>query len=577
MSVYTIENTKTTGEKESIGISYAHCKIIYDSLGRPIDCLILEVNDTLLNIVEKQKEEVIGRKTTEVFPSEDWPQWMNTCEKVSPTGQTLNVESYKKDVRQWMHVSIFSHKPGYVTFLIHGVDRIGAIGAGAKEHQSRFNLLVENQNNQVTSILNIGDDITEKRELALKLQQSQERCLRLMEAIPDGAVIIRENKIIFANRAAAKLIGAKSSQELLEMPFTNLIYHEDQEKIKQHFNQITSQESHESPTLEIRLVTASAELLTIELLAIGVSYGASLGIICNLHDITERKRNEELKSYIEEKERFLEKTLEYDRLRTELFSNISHEFKTPLNVILGTLQLIELYLNDNSLTPLELKISKKINMMQQNCYRLLRLVNNLIDMNKIDSGYLEINLENNDIAKITEVIAVSVKEYIENKGIAFEYVAEQEELYTACDPDKIERIILNLLSNSIKFTKPDGKIMVSLKKEQDMAILAVKDTGIGIPPDKVGIIFDRFSQLNESLIRKNEGSGIGLSLVKSLVELHGGKIEVNSHYGVGTEFIIQLPIRLLAEHQVRVDEFTDLYEKRIEKINIEFSDIYFHR
>lgn len=660
MSVYKaeMEIANKTLLYGGLGTGYVHLRVLYDESDRVHDCLILEANDALLNMLQKQKKEVLGARVTKVVFHDHWSSWLNTCQRVIKTGKNLNIEAYSNSLKEWVNISIFSHEPDYVTCLVHTIDKTKE-KEYIEKRQGKFTLLAENtrdfvaclnpifqfeyvngaaetffklnkqdvigkriselkvttkfkdaflqalkravekgehqffeihressqfvfdiypeigENNELRSVLVMGRNLSGlNREMEIKLLQSEALYQRLMEALPNGAIVLHGEKIIYANYAAIKLVGANGPQDLIGRSFLDFIFPEDQKPISKL---LKKQGRSERVLFETRLRTIFDGMLNVEILALGIPYCENCGIICTLHDITERKKNEELKRHIEEKERFLAETLEYDRLRTELLSNIAHEFKTPLNVILGTLQLIGLYLKDDSLSPLELKINKKINMMQQNCYRLLRLVNNLIDINKIDSGYFEINLENNDIVKVAEVISVSVKEYIENKGITFEFLTDQEELYTACDPDKIERIILNLLSNAIKFTKPEGKITVSLQRQENMAILSVKDTGIGIPPDKVDIIFDRFSQLDGSLVRKNEGSGIGLSLVKSLVELHGGTVKANSQYGKGTEFIVKLPIKLLAEHQVRVDEFTDLYEKRIEKINIEFSDIYFHR
>lgn len=144
---------------------------------------------------------------------------------------------------------------------------------------------------------------------------------------------------------------------------------------------------------------------------------------------------------------------------------------------------------------------------------------------------------------------------------------------TSCDPDKIERVILNLLSNAIKYTHDNGNIEVSLKSDTNNVSISVKDSGLGIPQDKLDIIFDRFGQANNLLTRRCEGSGIGLSLVKAIVEMHGGKIKVYSEVGKGTEFIFNIPIKLLDENDKCINNY-DNKDFYVEKCNIEFSDIY---
>ena len=213
--------------------------------------------------------------------------------------------------------------------------------------------------------------------------------------------------------------------------------------------------------------------------------------------------------------------------------------------------------------------------MKQNCHRLLRLINNLIDITKIDSGYFDIDENNFDIVNIVENITLSVADYIENKGLTLIFDTFVEEKIIACDPEKIERIMLNLLSNAVKFTPVGGEILVAIKEwNRDNICISVKDTGKGIPKDKLDSIFERFVQVDKSLTRDNEGSGIGLSLVKLLVELHNGTISVQSKEGEGSEFIICLPCKLVDKVNYEVTSCDSRGENIIEKISLEFADIY---
>ncbi|MGF7057527.1 sensor histidine kinase [Brassicibacter mesophilus] len=276
----------------------------------------------------------------------------------------------------------------------------------------------------------------------------------------------------------------------------------------------------------------------------------------------------------EEKTRILNEALEYDKLRTSFFANISHELKTPLNVIYSTQQMLAKILIDDKSKYDEYKASKYINLIKQNCYRLVRLIGNLIDITKIDAGYFDVNFGNYDIVKLVEDIALSVAEYAENKNINLIFDTEIEENLIACDPDRIERIILNLLSNAIKFTPKDGCIYVNVHTSIDYVDISVKDTGIGIPKDVQDIIFGRFIQADNKNKDVKEGSGIGLALVKSLVEMHGGYISLISDIGKGSEFIIHLPNHILEVSDTEKTDSDYYRDQKIENINIEFSDIY---
>jgi two-component system, cell cycle sensor histidine kinase PleC len=264
-------------------------------------------------------------------------------------------------------------------------------------------------------------------------------------------------------------------------------------------------------------------------------------------------------------------SIEYDRLKSEFFSNISHELKTPLTVILGAIQLIEKgYFHELN----RRKSDKHNRTIKQNCYRLIRLLNNILDMNKLDSGFIKICPVNCNIVYLIEEITQSVAPFAEQKGVLLEFDTESEEIITGVDVDKIERIILNLLSNALKFTASGGKVSVSLNTISNKVFISVKDTGLGIPSDMQKSIFERFKQIGSTLTKDFEGTGIGLSLVKSFVELHNGTITVISEVNKGSEFIIELPITLASTDSENQVIEPKIQNKIIQAINIEFSDIY---
>ncbi|WP_315115987.1 GAF domain-containing sensor histidine kinase [uncultured Clostridium sp.] len=268
------------------------------------------------------------------------------------------------------------------------------------------------------------------------------------------------------------------------------------------------------------------------------------------------------------KNRGKDEALEYQKLKKELMLNISHELKTPINVIHTALQMCNLVLDDSENDNSAL-LKTYFNIMKKNCYRLLRIADNTLDISSIDAGCYELNIENIDVVSLIENVTMSSVQYAKAKGIDLIFDTDVEEKYLACDGGKIEKIMLNLLSNALKFTKRGGQVFVKIKDRNDHIYISVKDTGIGIKSDKIDAIFDKFEQADRSLCRKNEGSGIGLSLVKALAEVHNGKVWVNSEYGKGSEFVVKLPIKNCTMENHNFYHFTDL-----DKIKIEFSDIY---
>ncbi|HYE08917.1 MAG TPA: PAS domain-containing sensor histidine kinase [Patescibacteria group bacterium] len=295
----------------------------------------------------------------------------------------------------------------------------------------------------------------------------------------------------------------------------------------------------------------------------------------SFRDISATKKAIALEEEVKAHQKLLDEIQQYDKLKTHFFSIISHEFRTPLNIILGAIQLLNINHSNIKECPNYKYTKRHMEMMKQNCYRLLRLINNLIDITKMDAGFMNMEFRNRNIVKVIEDISVSVAEYAKFYEIELVFDTEVEEKIIACDADKLERVMLNLLSNALKFTDKGGRVYINIFDNKDSVIISVKDTGIGIPEKMKNAIFDRFRQVDSSFRRKREGSGIGLSLVKLLVEAHGGEISVQSELGKGTEFIIKLPVNAAGGEATILEEAAVAIEQdNVERINVEFSDIY---
>ena len=208
-------------------------------------------------------------------------------------------------------------------------------------------------------------------------------------------------------------------------------------------------------------------------------------------------------------------------------------------------------------------------MIEQNSSRLIRLINNIIDITKADSGFKEINLQNVEVIRLIEDTVLSVIPFAQSKNLNLIVDTDVEELIMAVDIEKIERIILNLLSNAIKFSYDNGNIFIDIYVDNDELVVVIKDEGIGIKEESLSKIFEKFVQVDNGFTRLNEGSGIGLSLVKSFVNLHNGSIDVKSNYGEGTMFIIRLLI-------IKIDSSEIIYNGNYDNKStiVELSDIY---
>ncbi|WP_330615472.1 sensor histidine kinase [Romboutsia sp. 1001713B170207_170306_H8] len=191
----------------------------------------------------------------------------------------------------------------------------------------------------------------------------------------------------------------------------------------------------------------------------------------------------------------------------------------------------------------------------------------------MESGFYKLRVENKNIVTLVEDITMSVVNYASNNGLNIVFDTDVEDLVMPVDVNAIERIVLNILSNAIKFTNPGGDIYVNITHEDSIVRIIIEDTGIGIPKDKLSYIFERFNEINKGYIGNVYGSGIGLSMVKSMVNLLGGDIEVESEINIGTKFTITLNINALELDKDYVKgEFNDI--SNVERLTIGMTDVY---
>ena len=248
--------------------------------------------------------------------------------------------------------------------------------------------------------------------------------------------------------------------------------------------------------------------------------------------------------------------------------NISHELKTPINLISSVLQLNKIYLKENKVDLLD----KNRKIIIQNCLRLIRTINNFIDSNKISEGYVIPDKKIYNIVEIIENTAIACNRYIKRAENTLVFDSQQEEIYVSCDKDFITRIVLNLLSNSVKYGKKGGLIKINLALEDDKVCIKIKNDGPKIEKDIMPHIFDRFTKLNKAFNRIKEGSGLGLFMTKALVEIQGGSIGLISN-NEGNEFVITMNyLDNVEKEQIQYENFE--MNSIDEKVDIEFSDIY---
>lgn len=351
------------------------------------------------------------------------------------------------------------------------------------------------------------------------------------------------------------------------------------EKIREDYGYKMDNEEFKEQLLKINLPEEIKEIISKEL----VDKSNWRGILktlkkdsivdCSIQLLkSEEEESQILVSYIDMSETIkLQSEIEAHKIndvkRSEFISTLSHELKTPLNIFYSIIQLLD---KTEAIGIKEFKeaYDKYSASLKLNSKRMLRLINNIVDSTRIDTGDLNAEFGNYEVVSIVEDIVMSIVPFAQSKNINVEFDTNIEEHFIKCDPVMIEKIVLNLVSNSIKYTEGEGIIKVDLMLKDDILEMQFKDTGIGIPSELKDKIFHRFSRVDSSLKRANEGSGIGLNIVKSMIEVHNGSISVDSILNEGSTFKVKLPNVLIEDSPMIIYEFNKA------NTELELSDIY---
>jgi PAS domain S-box-containing protein len=484
---------------------------IKDRDGRYID-----MNDRLLEILGKKYDEVIGKKDEElvdkniatgaVYTDND-VLINNKMVKYEFVSDNENGKSAYFDVVKWPYTS--------------------------------------SDDTLILGTMGIGIDISENIKTRKKLEETENRFLEIANNSRDIIMVIKGNeRLEYVNPAFERAYGFKPDK--LYESMQHWYEHWDNIKFEPDIEKINDREPH---TVKYKLTKHGQDdrWFWSRFVPILDENGEIEKLIGILSDITKDKKIED----------------EIEKAKVEFLANLSHELRTPINLMLSAIQLMYLKLEQQKYND----FSECLSIINQNGNRLLRLVNNLIDTTKLEVGCFVNNPVNANIVSYIEDICMSIVPYINANGLEISFDCDEEEKIIGFDPYNMERIILNLLSNAIKFNRINGKIEVSVSCEDDIKI-KVKDSGIGIPKEKLESIFIRFEQLKNDSKKEHEGSGIGLSIVKSLVEMQGGTICVNSKLGFGSEFIITLP-----DIKIENKGIETLNAKYFDNMKIELSDI----
>lgn len=398
----------------------------------------------------------------------------------------------------------------------------------------------------------------ELSDLNTSIEKSEVRKTKLLETIKDGIISIKSGRINYINNAVLdkypflkteKYMGL-NCQQYIEM-FTNNIGKENIE--------VDMIKSNNNDFLYKKVATAIIENEEFDVYNVKLNYLESM---IYFKDVTYIKKSHKIRSDYDE-------YIKEEKLKDGFYSNVSHELRTPINVISSAIQLNSMYLNVGDM----IKIKNNNKMINQNCKRLIRTINNFIDTNKVQEGYLVPNFKVYNLVSVIENISLACNRYIKKIKNTLIFDSCEEEIYAKIDKDMMQRIMMNILSNMVKYGGEGGEINIDISLKDDKAVITINNNLYSISDEIIQEMFNKFSKLNKSLNREKEGSGLGMFLCKSLVELQGGNIRVETSEGKGTSFIIECQyIENITGFDICEEDYN--IQKLDYSVDIEFSDIY---
>lgn len=397
--------------------------------------------------------------------------------------------------------------------------------------------------------------IYELKELEFLLDREELLFNKMISIIGDYTFIFKDEKLFYLNNEALEFLGISNKESIL---FENMeiLYEKILEK-QVYLKEKGSVDSYQ----EIIFKNLNGGYSNGEVYTLPFEDNYKIIVI---NDITKKNNALRLNKYLKDK-------LEEEHIKGEFFTNICHELRTPINVISSALQLNNLNIENKNIKSIE----RNNLVIKQNCLRLIRTINNFIDANKISEGQIETNIMVLNIVEVVENILDASAEYINKKKINFIFDPDFEEIFIAIDSEFLERIILNLLSNSVKYGRKNGNIYVKIYFEGKDLVIMIENDGIAISYDEQKYIFDKFTKSNKALNRTQEGSGLGLYISKSLMKMQGGDLKVEIYEGYGNKFKLYFyDVDLFKETERTEHVVNNNYYNLKEKAEIEFSDIY---
>ncbi|HEY7785340.1 MAG TPA: PAS domain S-box protein [Pyrinomonadaceae bacterium] len=379
-----------------------------------------------------------------------------------------------------------------------------------------------------------GNDITERKHA----EAEREKFVTLVENSTDFIGICDlDGKPFFVNQAGLELVGLKSIEEARQTPVREFFFPEDQDTILNEFFPEVMKNGHGEIEVRFRhFKTGKARWMVYKVVLLKNSAGEPYGYATVSQDVTERRRLED------HLRRLAADLSEADRRKNEFMATLAHELRNPLAPLSNMLEVLKRA--DGS----DETVHRARNTMERQLGQMVRLVDDLLDLNRITHDRLELRLGEVELAGVVQQAVEAARPLANSANHDLRVKLPEEPIYLHADSARLAQVFGNLLHNSCKYTRPGGTIWLTAELQGGEVVVTVKDTGAGIPEDKLKSIFEMFTQVDRSAERSQGGLGIGLTLVKRLVEMHGGSVEAKSAgAGKGSEFVVRLPVLSASE------------------------------
>jgi PAS domain S-box-containing protein len=442
-------------------------------------------------------------------------------EMMSFTRKNIEEFIHPDDSVRWsQHVQIITDHPQKQNTIQSIEYRFKHKSRGYRWIHDTCTVLFDGENEPI-SIIGTIEDITDRKKVWEELVKSEEKYRILAETSADGVFTTDQlGRLTYVNPSFEKLCQRRKSQ-ILATPFRNYLLEDSVYFFQQIFIDVRKK-NDKIENVELELVAGNGSILPIEANIAPLTKQTEFGgVICTVRDITQRREIEdELKKN--------------ERLKTEFMNIAAHELRSPVTPIKGYLDLI---IHDNESNE---KIKNWAKISLRNAERLLKLVNDILDVARLDSDTMRFDMEKIDLVEFLNEIVEDVKPAIVNKKLDFRVNVPSPLPHIIGDKNRLSQVLKNLIGNSLKFTDC-GYIGLEVEKKENHVLIAVEDTGIGISKDELRKIFTKFYQAYTGEDRNNEGTGLGLFISKEIVKKHNGEIWAESEIGKGSRFIIRLP------------------------------------